>query len=58
MDKIENFLIELSELTQKYGIAISGEGCDKPFLDDVIEGIELGYDLEYNYETKKYKITQ
>lgn len=38
MERLENFLKELAELTKKYNIAIGGCGCcGSPYIDDFQE---------------------
>lgn len=56
MNKIETFLKELSELTNKHGIAITGEGCDKPYLVESETWRELACELDYDDKEKKYII--
>lgn len=50
MERLENFLKELSELTKKYNIAISGCGCcGSPYIDDFekeFDGDNLCFDEE------------
>ena len=44
MERLENFLKELAELTKKYNIAIRGCGCcGSPYIDD----FEKEFDGEY-----------
>lgn len=60
-DRVENFLKELSELTNKYNIAIDGcRCCGSPYLynlnDNDSEPFELGECLNYDKNTKEYEI--
>ena len=53
MNKVENFLKELTELTSKYGIEIRGCGCcGSPWITD---GKEILLD-HLTYEDGKYSI--
>ena len=54
--RVGDFLEELAELTEKYGIAIWGCGCcNSPQLKDVNSLECLAFDLEYNKKAKKYE---
>lgn len=57
MERLENFLKELSELAKKYNIAISGCGCcGSPYIDDFqkeFDGEELRFDEEKQIYTLK-----
>ena len=57
MDRLENFLKELAELTQKYGIKIGGCGCcGSPFLHD-LKGDDCNADnLFYNEKSGVYEV--
>ena len=50
MERLENFLKELAELTKKYNIAIGGCGCcGSPYIDcfeEEIDGEKLSFDKE------------
>lgn len=47
--RLNRFLEELSVLTKKYGIKISGCGCcGSPYLVDLNEGIIINTDLCYD----------
>ena len=55
MNRLEEFLKELSKLTQKHGFSIGGCGCcGSPWIEDFEE--EIYADNLYYYEKeKKYK---
>ena len=56
MDRLEEFLKELAQLTQKYGLAIKGCGCcGSPWIDDFKGEIDAE-DLGYCKETQKYDV--
>ena len=56
MDRLNQFLKELSILTQKYGIEIGGCGCcGSPWLWDNNAGKESAANLEYDDVGKRYK---
>lgn len=53
--RIDRFLDELSDLTEKYEIEISGCGCcGSPFLVDMEQGGFVGDNLTYDEEKGKY----
>ena len=55
---IEQFLEELAELSEKYNLAIGGCGCcGSPYIYTINTKLSntVGFDLEYNEHTKKYK---
>lgn len=56
-DRVEKFLEELSELTKKYNVAISGCGCcSSPYLD-VEADLNKNYgngDLSWDASLQKY----
>lgn len=56
MNRLELFLNELTELTQKYGIKICGCGCcGSPWLSD--EKNEFDTDnLKYNHKKRQYEV--
>ena len=56
MEKLEMFLKELTELTNKYGIAIGGCGCcGSPWVYDTTSDDGFLIDnLEYDESKKKY----
>jgi hypothetical protein len=59
MNKLENFLKELAELTQKYGIGIGGCGCyGSPYLYDLKNDEFCADDLFYNEKLGVYEVTQ
>lgn len=54
---LDNFLKDLSKLTQYYNIEITGCGCcGSPQLMKLKEEEYVGYCLKYDRNTKKYKI--
>lgn len=56
MNRLEEFLKELSELTKKHGFAIRGCGCcDSPWIDDFKEEFDAG-NLYYDKEKTKYEV--
>lgn len=57
--KIDDFLNELSALTQKYGIEIGGCGCcGSPWLCILGENYFVGDQLGYDEKSKHYEISQ
>lgn len=53
--KLQEFLNELSLLTQKYGIAIGGCGCcGSPFVYDMATDKTLLEALGYDEKTQEY----
>lgn len=55
MNNEELFVKELTELSKKYGVYISGCGCcGSPFLTDKAPDYPDG-DLYWNNETKEYE---
>lgn len=56
MERLENFLKELAELTKKYKIAISGCGCcGSPYIDDFQKEFD-GEDLYFDEEKQIYEL--
>lgn len=56
MKKIEEFLNELTELTNKYGLYISACGCcNSPWIVDTDTDETVVEGLWYDKETKKYE---
>jgi hypothetical protein len=56
MDRLENFLKELSELTNKYGFEIAGCGCcGSPWVSDLKSNTSWD-DLCYDIREEKYLI--
>lgn len=56
MRNLKEFLDELSELTQKYGLEIGGCGCcGSPWVEET-EGDRTVDGLTYNREQKKYTV--
>jgi len=57
MDKIDNFLSDLAELTKKYGLTIDGcRCCGSPFI---CSGSYVDCnDLTWNEETQKYTVSK
>ena len=54
MERLENFLKELAELTKKYNIAIRGCGCcGSPYIDDFENGFD-GDNLRFDKEKQIY----
>lgn len=54
-DKLEQFLIELAELSNKYHLYIGGCGCcGSPFIYDD-NGEYVIRDLEFDSKTQKYE---
>ena len=55
MNRLEEFLKELSELTQKHGFSIDGCGCcHSPWINDFKNEFDAD-DLYYDNEKQKYK---
>lgn len=55
MNRLEEFLKELSELTQKYGFVIGGCGCcDSPWIGDFQNEFDAD-NLYYDKKMQKYK---
>ena len=58
MDRLQNFLDELTELTEKYQIKIGGCGCcGSPYLTDMIKDEYIENDrakLEWDKNEGKY----
>jgi hypothetical protein len=53
--KIDEFMKELSALTQKYGISIGGCGCcHSPWLWNISEKDFVGDDLKYDQKEERY----
>ena len=64
-ERIENFLKELTELTQKHELAIGGCGCcGSPYIMDMRTNKDLSFkgvekvDLEYDLTMKKYTFAE
>lgn len=56
MERLENFLKELAELTKKYNIAIRGCGCcGSPYIDDFQKEFD-GDDLYFDEEKQIYEL--
>ena len=56
MNRLEEFLKELSELTQKHGFYIYGCGCcGSPWINDRKNEVDAD-DLYYNDEKQKYEV--
>ena len=56
MERLENFLKELAELTKKYNIAIRGCGCcGSPYIDDFQKEFD-GDDLCFDEEKQIYEL--
>lgn len=56
MERLENFLKELDELTKKYNIAIGGCGCcGSPWVDDFRDEF-FACDLHYDKGKQKYEV--
>lgn len=56
MERLKDFLKELSELTKKYNIAISGCGCcGSPYIDDFQEEF-VGANLYFDKEKQIYEL--
>lgn len=56
MERLENFLKELAELTKKYNIAIGGCGCcGSPYIDDFQKEFE-GDNLEFDEGKQIYEL--
>jgi hypothetical protein len=54
--KVEMFLKELAELTDKYGLAVNGCGCcGSPWIYDVKSGEVIVDNIDYNEHEKKYE---
>ena len=54
--ELNNFLIELTELTKKYDICIGGCGCcSSPYLKRVDNGETIGEFLCWNIQEEKYE---
>ena len=55
MNRLEEFLKELSELTQKHGFSIGGCGCcGSPWINDFKNEFNA-HELYYDKEKQKYK---
>ena len=58
MKRLDLFLKELTELTQKYGLEIGGCGCcGSPWVLEIESGV-YAYDLYYNKIHKKYYVEE
>lgn len=56
MDRLEEFLKELSELTQKHGFVIGGCGCcGSPWIGDFKNEFDAD-ELHYNDKKQKYEV--
>ena len=59
MNRLEEFLNELSELTIKYDLEIGGCGCcGSPYIEELYGGKESFYNLNFNHITKKYEVEE
>ena len=57
MNRLEEFLKELSELTKKYELAIDACGCCRsPWVIDLKREFELETGLCYNEKDQKYTV--
>lgn len=58
MKRLDLFLKELTELTQKYGLEIGGCGCcGSPWVLEIESGV-YAYDLYYNKIHKNYEVEE
>jgi hypothetical protein len=56
MNRLKNFLTELAELTEKFGLSIGACGCcSSPWITDVKTEKEVANDLYYDKKTKMDK---
>ena len=55
-EKLEAFLKELAELTNKYGLSIGGCGCcGSPWIEDINTREYIDYGLTYRKNTGMYE---
>ena len=57
MENINNFLKELEQLTNKYGLYIGGCGCcNSPYICKIGENVHIADNLYYDEDTCKFEV--
>lgn len=55
IDRLNNFINELNELTKKYNLIIGGCGCcGSPWIEDLQEEYEYVENVTYDVDNEKY----